>query len=94
MEEFVTWEFLATFAGAGFATALITQALKKWISKLPTQLLSYIVAVVILLLANFFTIGLTASSAILLLINALGVSLASNGGYQAVAKIADTHKKY
>lgn len=94
MNEFVTWEFLATFAGATMITALITQAIKNKLNKIPTQLMSYIIAVVVLLLANFFTVGLTVSSAILLLFNALGVSLASNGGYQAVTKIADTRKKH
>lgn len=60
----------------------ITQMLKsKWPAALPTQLLSYIIALIILILANLALGTLTLSSAGLSLFNAMIVSLAANGGY-------------
>ena len=55
-QEFFTWTMLATYAGAVMATTLITQLFKGvgFISKIPTQIFSYGVALVILLAATFF----------------------------------------
>lgn len=82
MSEFFTWSTLATYAGAVLATGIITQLLKSLFRKVPTRALSYLVAVVILLLATQFTTGLTWEAAVLCLINALVVSLAAQGGYE------------
>ncbi len=86
MEEFFTWSALATYAGALVATMLITQLFKEvsFIGKLPTRIFSWIVAVVILILANLFTGALTWGSAVLSLVNAVVVSLAANGGYDFI----------
>lgn len=91
MNEFFTWELLATYAGATLATGLITQMLKgfDFIAKLHTQLVSYVVALVLLLAATFFLGMLTVESAALCLINAVIVALASNGGYDAIASMND-----
>ena len=40
MDEFFSWQMLATFAGATAATGILTQFLKNLIPKLPTQWLS------------------------------------------------------
>ena len=87
--EFVTWELLGTYAGALAMTAVITQMTKgtKGISKIPTQLWSYMIALAIMLCANFFLGQLTLSNAVLTLFNAGLVSLASNGGYEGIAKL-------
>ena len=89
MEEFFSWSMLATYSGATLATMLITQLLKgvNFIDRLPTRVFSYLVAFVLLLLATAFTTGLTLNSGALCLINAVVVSLASNGAFDAV-KIA------
>lgn len=47
MNEFFTWEILATFSGACIATGLITQFVKNVFAKVPTQLLAYLVAMAI-----------------------------------------------
>jgi hypothetical protein len=83
MNDFFTWTMLATYAGATLGTTLLTQLLKN--IPIPTRVLSYAAALVILLVANFFTGGLTVESGILCLINAGVVSLASNGAFDAVA---------
>ena len=90
-QEFFTWTMLATYAGAVMATTLITQLFKGVgvISKIPTQIFSYGVALVILLAATFFGGQWAWPDAALCLPNAVVVSLASNGMYEAVAKKAN-----
>jgi hypothetical protein len=85
MNDFFTWTMLATYAGATLGTTLLTQLLKS--IPIPTRLLAYIVALVLLLVANFFTGGLTVESGVLCLINAGVVSLASNGAFDAVSTL-------
>ena len=87
-QEFFTWTMLATYAGAVMATTLVTQLLKGvgFISKIPTQIFSYVVALVILLAATFFGGQWTWPDAALCLLNAVVVSLASNGAYAAMAR--------
>jgi len=87
MSEFFTWKILATFAGSALATGIITQFSKDLFKKLPTQWLSYIISVIILFAATYFTGALTASSAALVPFNAILVALASNGAYSAVLRV-------
>lgn len=93
MNEFIGWEILTTFAGCAAVTGLITQFTKKLFSKLPTQLLSYIIAVVVMGLATIFTTGFSWSSIALIPINAIIVSTSSNGGYSAIKQMADKKKQ-
>lgn len=87
MNEFFTWANLATYAGATLATSLITQVVKGigFIANIPTRITSYVIAVVILLAATFFTGAFTLETAVLCLINGVVVSLASNGAFDAVS---------
>ena len=86
--EFVTWEILGTYAGAMAMVGVITQMTKNVtvISKIPTQIWSYVLAVVVMYCANFFLGQLTAGNAILILFNAGLVSLGANGGYDGVSR--------
>ena len=52
MNEFVSWETLGTFAGCAALVGILTQFTKGLFSKLPTQWLSYIYAVVVMALAT------------------------------------------
>ena len=83
---FFDWTYLATFAGAVAATAVLTQFTKDLITQIPTRFLSYIYALVVLLAANFFTGTLDVSSGVLCILNAVLVSLSANGGYDFVTK--------
>lgn len=86
--DFFTWQFLATFAGATAATALITQFVKGMFpATIPTRLVTYVVALVVIILATFFTGQLTVSSGILSILNAVLITLAANGGYDAITKM-------
>ena len=86
MDAFFSWATLATYAGALGATMAITQLFKDvhFVDKLPTRIFSWIVAAIVLILANLFTGTLTWGSAALSVINAVVVSLASNGGYDLI----------
>ena len=87
--EFVTWELLGTYAGAIAMVGVLTQLTKniKYISVIPTQIWSYILSLVVLYTANFFLGELTASNAVLILFNAVMVSLGANGGYEGITRI-------
>ena len=84
-ESFVTWQSLTGFGGCLAMVILLTQFTKAF--RIPTQLLSYIWAVLILLLGTAFTSGLDVESAALSLFNAVIISIASNGGYEVITKI-------
>ena len=86
MNEFFTWEALLTYSGATLATSLITEAIKSVgvLSRIPTRIVSYAIAFLLLMLSALFTAGLTLESAALALVNAAVVSLAANGAFDAV----------
>ena len=87
MNEFFTWTTLMTYAGATLATTLVTQLLKGigFIDRIPTRIFSYVVALIILLASTFFTGAMTWNAAALCVVNAVVVSLAANGAFDAVS---------
>lgn len=83
--EPVTWEQLATIGGAAMATLLIVQLLKlplDKIWKIPTRIVVFFIAFVVLVLATYFTKGLTWNTALLTVINAVIVALTAMGAYE------------
>lgn len=83
--EPVSWDQLATISGAALATLLIVQLLKLPLDKvwkIPTRIVVFVIAFVILLLATYFTKGLTANNALLTVINAVIVALTAMGAYE------------
>lgn len=70
------------------ATALITQGLKElpFLKKLPTRLLSLIIAVLITELSYLFINGFSLSGFVLQIFNGILVSLSANGTYSAIAE--------
>lgn len=87
MNEFFTWAALGTYAGAVLFVTLVTQLIKGigFIDRLPTRAVSYAVALLVLLAANAVTGGLTWATAGLCFVNAVVVSLAANGAFDAAA---------
>lgn len=80
-----SWEYLGTIAGATVAVLLITQLLKLPLDKIwkvPTRIVVYVIALIILLVATNFTAGLSWSNALLTAINAVIVALAAMGAYE------------
>ncbi|MBR5873942.1 MAG: hypothetical protein IKY90_04305 [Oscillospiraceae bacterium] len=87
-ENFVDWTILGSYGGSIIATGLLTQLVKNSgkLKDIPTRWVSYVIAFIVLLLASFFTGSLTVSNAVLTLFNAAIVSLAANGGYDAIGE--------
>lgn len=92
MNDFTTWETLATFAGCAAMTGLITQFTKGLFAKLPTQWLSYIIAVIVMGLATVFTAGFSWPVLALIPINAVIVAMSANGAFTAVKRVVDGKK--
>ena len=57
MNSFLSWGTLGTFAGATACTGLFTQLLKSIIKKVPTQWLSFLIALVLLAVTTAATGG-------------------------------------
>lgn len=94
MEDFFTWQMLTTHAGATLATTAITQVLKgvRGISKIPTRLFSYLISLLVLIVATLFVSGFAPRSFSLCFLNAILVSLASNGAYDGLANMKSKGK--
>jgi len=87
-----TWAYLATMAGAAVGTSVIVQFVKGKgiLAKLDTQLLSYIIAFLVLETATYFSSGLTVATALLAAMNAFIVALTSNGAYDAIKSASNS----
>lgn len=87
MNEFLDWNMLSTYAGVVLAVTLITELIKHvgFIDKIPTRLVSYVIAVALMTAALCFTAGFTWSAFALIWVNAVVVSLAANGAYDGIA---------
>ena len=92
----VSWEQLATIGGAAMATMLIVQLLKLPLDKvwkIPTRIIVFVIAFIILILATYFTQGLSWSTALLTVINAVIVALTAMGGYELTFKKLEDRAK-
>lgn len=91
MNDFLTWAFLGTFAGAVLITSLITQLVKgvSRIDRIPTQLVSWAVAAVVLLVSTAAAGGLVQpwETWAIIPLNAAVVSLGANGAYAGARRI-------
>ena len=92
----VSWDQLATIGGAAMATMLIVQLLKLPLDKvwkIPTRIIVFVIAFIILILATYFTQGLAWETAILTIINAVIVALTAMGGYELTFKKIEDRQK-
>jgi hypothetical protein len=89
MNDFMTWTTLATFAGCATGTAVITQFIKniKPLKNIPTQYVSYGIALFLLFAATYFTGALTGQQAAIIPFNAIVIDLASNGAFSALDRV-------
>ena len=91
-----TWEYLVTILGATAGTLVVVQVLKLPLDrvwKIPTRIVVYFIALIIMLLATYFTTGLDLRSGILTALNAGIVALAAMGAYEITFRISDDKKK-
>ena len=95
MTEFPTWDVLTTYAGATAMVGLVISFIKNMriFKKIPTQLLSYFCAIILLFLAIGFTTGLSLPTSIEIFFHAIIISMASNGGYHCYKKVCGENKK-
>ena len=93
MTEFISWETLGTYAGALAMVMVLTQFTKNlaFVAKIPTQIWSFILALVVLYPSMFFLGYLNASTAIQTIFNAVIISIAANGGYTALKRVTGTN---
>lgn len=86
MEGYFTWQTLITYSGATLATTLLTQFLKdvKPFKLLHTRLLSYLIALTVIVLSTLALRGFEWRELAMAVINAVVVALASNGAFEAV----------
>lgn len=90
ISEFFTWNYLATYSGAMVATMAITQFLKGPLDKavyIPTRVLAYFAALVVLELALVFTGEFSLSGALLCFVNAIVVACSASGCVDAVREL-------
>lgn len=94
MDQFFTWEVLATLAGCAAATSIVTQLVKDALKKIPTQFLSYVIALTILAAATAATGSASDWTGWLILpLNAVIVSLSANGAFAAVKRVTEGKKE-
>ena len=82
-----TWEALGSMAGATAATLMIVQFVKAPLDKvwhIPTRLLVYLVALVLMLTAQYFSGGLNVERAMLAAVNAVMAALSAYGSYEVI----------
>lgn len=90
------WTQLATIAGATLATLLIVQLLKLPLDKvwkIPTRIVVYIIALIIMTVATHFTNGLSWDKFALAAVNAVIVALAAMGSYELTFRKLDEKRK-
>lgn len=86
MDNFLTWDVLLTYSGCIAGTVLLTEWLKNVFSKIPTQIVSFVIAAVILFVGHWATGTFVWAEAPLYLVNAIAVSLAANGGFDILKR--------
>ena len=86
MDNFLSWDILLTFSGCVAGTLLLTEFLKKLCQHIPAQLVSFIIAALILVVGHAAAGTFAWEEAPLYLVNAVAVSLSANGGFDAIKK--------
>lgn len=81
MDSFLTWEVLLTFSGLVGAVYMVVEFTKeiKYINKVPTKYWSFFVASFLLIITNVVTGTFEYRDIVLYLLNAIVISLSSNG---------------
>ena len=87
MENFLTWDVLLTFSGCVAGTVLVTEFLKKIVDRIQTQLVSFVISALILVVGHLATGTFAWAETPLYLVNAVAVSLSANGGFDAIERV-------
>lgn len=89
--QFLTWEMLGTYSGTLGMVLILTQLTKglPGIQRVPTQLYSYLIALIVMTVTAIFGGRTAASDFVLLIFNAAVVALSANGGYDAMVRVME-----
>lgn len=81
MDNFLTWDVLLTFSGLVGAVYMVVEFTKeiKLIKKIPTKYWSWFVALFLLVITNVVLGSFNYKDIVLYLLNAIVISLSSNG---------------
>ena len=81
MNDFLTWEILLTFSGLVSTVYMVVEFTKEipLIKKIPTRYWSWIVALILLVITSLVLSKFSYKDIILYLLNAMVISLSSNG---------------
>ena len=89
MNDFFTWEILLSYGGCMLGTTLITQFVKnfKLLKEIDNQIISFVIALVIMIIGAVATGTFTLNAVGLDVVNAVVISLASNGLYDGASTV-------
>ena len=89
--QFLTWEMLGTYSGTLGMVLILTQLTKglPGIQRVPTQLYSYLIALIVMTVTAIFGGRTAASDFVLLIFNAAVVARSANGGYDAMVRVIE-----
>lgn len=81
MDSFLTWEVLLTFSGLVGAVYMVVEFTKeiKFIKKVPTKYWSFFIALFLLVVTNLVIGKFVYKDIVLYMLNAIVISLSSNG---------------
>lgn len=89
MNEYLTWEFLANFAGVVTAVTILIQFLKLPLDKflkVPTRFWVYGMSTILLFITEYFTKGIVLAQIPLILLNGVLVAMSAMGTYELTFK--------
>ena len=90
--DFIELDMLLSLAGCVVVVALITEALKKYFTKINALWLNLIVSVIIGVIRIFVVNDLTAAGIVTGVLNIFVIMLAAGGGYDTAKSIAASIK--
>lgn len=91
--EFITLDMLLSLAGCVVVVALVTEALKKYFTKINALWLNLIVSVIIGIIRVFVVNDLSAAGIVTGILNIFVIMLAAGGGYDTVRTIFTSNKE-
>ena len=95
MDKFFTYEMLMTYATCVTAVFGVTQFIKEipGIKKIPTKYVSFLVAIIIVILSNIATGQFKVSNILLYILSSVFISMNSNGIYDFDTKSKEEKKE-
>lgn len=100
MDSFLTWQYVATFAGIVFATNLFVNFTKElpYIKDMPTKYYTSIIAFILILMSNLSMGAFDVRNIPLIVLNSIIITFTATGSYDFIdkkvtdSKIVDTTK--